>query len=83
MSNGKQNTTPINPEEYAAQIGAIMAQEARAGVYGDPVAERAGVSPFKTLGKYDAGATAALYQPVNNADPQQIQAYYRGDNQAW
>lgn len=83
MSNGNKVQGPITPEEYGALIGGLLAQEASQNVYRDPEAERAGTSPLKTLGKYDEGATAAIYQPVHNADPEQLQAYYRGDNQAW
>lgn len=80
MSNGT-NPTPLNSEEYGAMVGALLAQQAGQGMFGNPQAERAGVSPFRTLGKYDEGATAALYQPVHNADPETIQEYYRGSNQ--
>lgn len=83
MSNGNNKGTPITPEQYGEMIGTILAKQATAGKFANPEAERAGVSPFKTLGKYDDGATAGLYQPVPNADPETIQAYYRGDNQAW
>lgn len=82
MSNGKK-PQGITPEQYGQLVGSVLARQASLGMYRDPVAERAGASPFETLGKYDEGATAALYQPANGIDPKKVQQYYRADNQSW
>lgn len=89
MSNGKNgenggnNITPLSPEEYGQILGTGLARAGSEGYRRDVVAERAGASPLQTLGKYDRGATAAIYQPYYDMDPLLAQQYYRADNQKW